>query len=112
MEIKVFHESFITNLQAVKDRLQNSYTNKKGVLSDIDVFLSRFRIELLPLVELLCITTVPQQFNSQMSKEINELSVNFFKEYTEAGFKNVTSKKEMERIKEYFDIMLVSLLGR
>jgi len=112
MEIKAFHESFITNLQAVKDRLQKSYTNKKGVLSDVDVFFARFRIELLPLVELLLITTVPQQFNSQMSKEINEFSANFFKEYTEASFKGVASKKEMERIKEYFDVMLLSLSAR
>ncbi|NCT54707.1 hypothetical protein GW758_01965 [Candidatus Falkowbacteria bacterium] len=105
METKAFHESFIVNLQSLKNRLLKTFSDKKGRMSD--VFIIRFRIELRPLEELLCITTIPQQFIPQVMKEINEFSENFAKEYSDFG-----CKEEMKLISDYFKIMLANLSER
>lgn len=105
METKAFHESFIVNLQTVKDRLLKSYTNDKGKTGD--TFVIRFRLELLPLMELLIATTIPKQFISQMKEEILEFSLEFVTQYA-----NVGPKKEMDRIKEYFQMILFNLSER
>lgn len=39
--MKAFHESFVENLEVLKQRLLNSYTNKPGEIND--AFISRFR---------------------------------------------------------------------
>jgi len=105
METKPFHESLVTSLEAVKKRLLAKFTDENGKIDDMFIF--RFRLELLPLTELLCATTIPGQFIPQMKREIGEFCVNFVTDYIDIG-----PTKEMDRVENYFNMMLTNLKGR